>query len=330
MVIAKQLLRSSPRQPATSSSVGPLSQAIQWSLQVIHPFTVHPALPPKILENIKLIVSSPQALTARRQELLHFWHSRALALLPDTDRQLRSVPDPALRRLLRGVPDYVDLQLGLCTHVALYDEFFAAIDCSDNELLSSLRSGFPIVGEIRRSLWESTLEDVKEASTVGPFGSEEEDPSDGVPKFFVMIGHSFGLVAAVYNYNRRSAMIDDIFVKLFNMVAFNFYDDKCGFETDLTARSARTVAECVHFWLGALFDDKKLQLSVSPVILGVTFNLELLVLEIKDQRRKELTEMIDGILETGSLDPGTAGKLKGKLMYGASQLWGKVGRAFFR
>ncbi|CAE7914902.1 unnamed protein product, partial [Symbiodinium necroappetens] len=360
---------------------------------------------------------------------------------------------PALRRLLRDVPDYVDLQLGLCTHVALYDEFFAAVDCSDNELLRSLRSGFPIVGEIQRSgrwppfskpqkpvpvqealarawemsLWESTLEDVKEASTVGPFGSEEEvseflgcsdwiptqrfevvqknkvrgcdsatsnlinqtavitekleltstdlhvavlrelrtrggdrqlqgwvlderkayrqlpiaphhrkfsviclkDPSDGVPKFFVMIGHSFGLVAAVYNYNRRSAMINDIFVKLFNMVAFNFYDDRYGFETDLTSRSARTVAECVHFWLGALFDDKKLQLSFSPVILGVTFNLELLVLEIKDQRRKELTEMIDGILETGSLDPGTAGKLKGKLMFGASQLWGKADVVIF-
>ncbi|CAE7443501.1 unnamed protein product, partial [Symbiodinium sp. CCMP2456] len=126
-------------------------QAIEWSLQVIHPFTVHPALPPKILDNIKLIVSSPQALTARRHELLRFWHGRALALLPETDRQLRSVPDPALRRLLRGVPDYVDLQLGLCAHVALYDELFAAIDCSDNELLSSLRSGFPIVGEIQRS-----------------------------------------------------------------------------------------------------------------------------------------------------------------------------------
>ena len=447
-------------------------QAIEWSLQVVHPFTVHPALPPKILDNIKLIVSSPQALTARRGELLRFWHGRALALLPETDRQLRAVPDPALRRLLRGVPDYVDLQLGLCTHVALYDELFAAIDCSDKQLLSSLRSGFPIVGEIQRSgrwppfgkpqkpipvpealarawemrakvvrrcrsvpisdnlrsLWDSTIEDVKEASTLGPFGSEEEvsaflgcsdwiptqrfevvqknkvrgcdsatsnlinqtavitekleltstdlhvavlrelrtrggdrplqgwvlderkayrqlpiaphhrkfsviclkDPSDGVPKFFVMIGHSFGLVAAVYNYNRRSAMINDVFVKLFNMVAFNFYDDKYGFETDLTARSARTVAECVHFWLGALFDDKKLQLSASPVILGVTFNLELLILEIKDQRRKELTEMIDGILETGALDPGTAGKLKGKLMFGASQLWGKVGRAFFR
>ena len=63
-----------------------------------------------------------------------------------------------------------------------------------------------------------------------------KDPDDGVPKFFVMIGHSFGLVAAVYNYNRRSAAINDILVHLFNVVAFNFYDDKYGFETDSLPR----------------------------------------------------------------------------------------------
>ena len=82
--------------------------------------------------------------------------------------------------------------------------------------------------------------------------------------------------------------------------------------------------------LGALFDERKLQLSLSPVILGVTFNLEQLVLEIKEQRKQELLETIDSVLESGLLDPGLAGKLKGKLMFGASQLWGKVGRAFFR
>ena len=79
-----------------------------------------------------------------------------------------------------------------------------------------------------------------------------KDPNKDVPKFFVMIGHSFGLVAAVYNYNRRSAIINNIFVRLFNMVAFNFYDDKYGFETDLTAPSAKIVAESGQFWVGAL------------------------------------------------------------------------------
>ena len=112
-----------------------------------------------------------------------------------------------------------------------------------------------------------------------------KDPDDDRPKYFVMIGHSFGLVSAVYNYNRRSAALNDIFTRLFRMVPFNFYDDKYGFETELTAPSAKFVAETIHWLLGAFFVQKKLQLSFLPVVLGVTFNLEDFLLEIKRKGR---------------------------------------------
>ena len=157
-----------------------------------------------------------------------------------------------------------------------------------------------------------------------------KNPATAVPNFFVMVGHSFGLVSAVYNYNRRSAAINEILVSLFGLVAFSFYDDKYGFEPKATAPLAHLVAEKVHWWLGAKFDQKKLQLSAAPTILGVTYNLEKFQLEIKKDRKEDLTNEIDAILKTGLLDPGSAGKLKGKLMFGASQLWGKVGRAFLR
>ena len=157
-----------------------------------------------------------------------------------------------------------------------------------------------------------------------------KDPTSGLPSFFVMVGHSFGLVSAVYNYNRRSAAINEFLVSIFGLVAFSFYDDKYGFEPATTAGCAREVAEKVHEWLGARFDQKKLQLSSAPTILGVTYNLEAMQLEIKKERREEISSEIDAILLSGLLDPGSAGKLKGKLMFGASQLWGKVGRAFLR
>ena len=64
--------------------------------------------------------------------------------------------------------------------------------------------------------------------------------------------------------------------------------------------------------------------------LGVTYNLEEMHLEIKADRKTDLLEEIDSILCSDSLEPGLAGKLKGKLMFGASQLWGKIGRAFLR
>eukprot|EP00435_Cladocopium_sp_Y103_P005118 s2086_g1.t1 len=111
------------------------------------------------------------------------------------------------------------------------------------------------------------------------------NPETGAPNFFIMVGHSFGLVSAVYNYNRRSAAINEFLVSIFGLVAFSFYDDKYG------------------------FDQKKLQLSASPTILGVRYNLDEMQLEIKAERKEEITQEIDAILSSGLLDPGSAGKL---------------------
>ena len=156
------------------------------------------------------------------------------------------------------------------------------------------------------------------------------EPGTGKISFFVMIGHSFGLVAAVYNYNRRSAAITDILRSVFFVAAFNFYDDKYGFETEVTCSSAFEIAQKVHWWLGAKFDPKKLQLCEDPTILGVTYDLKAMCLKIKPSRKEELLDEIKSIISSEILSPGQAGKLRGKLMFGASQLWGKIGRAFLR
>jgi hypothetical protein len=99
------------------------------------------------------------------------------------------------------------------------------------------------------------------------------EPKEGKIAFFVMLGHSFGLVSAVYNYNRRSAAITGILRRVFFVAAFNFYDDKYGFEPAATCSSAFDIAQKVHWWLGAQFDQKKLQLCKDPTILGVTYDL---------------------------------------------------------
>ena len=447
-------------------------QAIQWVMQIAHPFSISETLSAELVAAIDDVANRAADVGQFRSKLLQHWHLRALDCLQRTDQQLRVISDGPLRRLLRGVPDDAPAQLGLTCNLELYRVMLQEIGSVDRELPDLLLHGFPIVGpiscphrwppyvkpqqtvsldtlgqrawEIRRKIikrvqgipvsenlikiWEATIEDVEEGSCLGPFRSESEvtdflrcddwiptqrfevvqknkvrgcdsattnlinqatviteklqlpstdtnvaslralrsatpmkqlggwvldekkayrqvpikpdhrkysvitmkDPESGMPTFFVMVGHSFGLVSAVYNYNRRSAAINEILVKLFRLVAFSFYDDKYGFEPLDTVRSAHVVAQSVHWWLGARFDAKKLQLSRDPTILGVTYNLELMVLEIKESRREDLLEEIDGFLNSGLLDPGSAGKLKGKLMFGASQLWGKVGRAFLR
>lgn len=447
-------------------------QAIEWVLQIPHPFSQEGALDPVLARNIARVSSDASQVVKQRHQLLAHWKALAEETLIHSDAKIRTVQDPALRRLLRGVPDDAPPKLGTTCNIELYRRFLAEVNSVDQELPDLLLQGFPIVGPIARShrwpeftkpqamvsleelsekawamrkkiikrvqkvvpsenvkkIWEATLEDVNEGSCIGPLVSEDEvssvvgcqdwiptqrfevvqknkdrgcdsattnlinpatiiteklqlpstdsnvsalrklrsaapwgalagwvlderkayrqvgilpshrkfsviclkNPLVDRPAFFVMVGHSFGLVSAVYNYNRRSAAINEVLVSLFGLVAFSFYDDKYGFEPLETVSSAHQVAQAVHFWLGAHFDQKKLQLCRAPVILGVTYDLFDMVLQIKEDRKLELLTEIDHILETGLLDPGSAGKLKGKLMFGASQLWGKVGRAFLR
>ena len=94
------------------------------------------------------------------------------------------------------------------------------------------------------------------------------NPEGGI-KFFVMIGHSFGLTAAVYNYNRRSRIINEILLKEFGIAASYFYDDKFGIELEATVRSALQTAKDLHRWIGADFDESKTQISQKITILGV-------------------------------------------------------------
>ena len=447
-------------------------QAVAWSLQVVHPFTVPAALPQEIVSAVHDVAFRPQEVLQHRAQALLFWEAEAHRLLPVTIDLIARQPDPHLRFLLRGGPDDQPAMLGQVCHIALYAAMLERCRSDDGGLPQRLLEGFNIVGPIEKSnrwppftkeqkcppvqaaldrawelrkkiisrvqsvpvsdnlikIWQSTLEDCTEGSSVGPFETEQQvseflgcedwiptqrfevvqknkvrgcdsattnminqvtviteklqlpstdvnvaalrllkslapsarlvgwvlderkayrqvavrpeqrkfsviclkHPEKKTPSFFVMVGHSFGLVSAVYNYNRRSAAINEILVKLFKLVAFSFYDDKYGFETENTGSSAHLVAQSVHTWLGAKYDQKKLQLSKSPAILGVTYNLEQMQLEIKPERKAELIEELDQVLQTKLLDPGAAGKLKGKLMFGASQLWGKVGRAFLR
>ena len=95
------------------------------------------------------------------------------------------------------------------------------------------------------------------------------DHRPGAVTFWVMIGHSFGLTSAVYNYNRRSRIINEILLKEFGIVASFFYDDKYGIELEATVASALQVAKDLHRWIGADYDETKTQISRKITILGV-------------------------------------------------------------
>ena len=156
------------------------------------------------------------------------------------------------------------------------------------------------------------------------------NPETGRAAYFVMVGHSFGLVAAVYDYNRRSAIITDILKKAFGILARNYYDDKFGFtRKGLAAQECRLVAD-LHWWLGADYARKKLQTGQDVTILGIRYDLIEMCLEVTEQRKQELIEAIEESERKNLLTPAYAGKLKGRLEHVAAHLWGRFGRSFLR
>ncbi|MEE3326727.1 MAG: hypothetical protein VX252_05305 [Myxococcota bacterium] len=148
--------------------------------------------------------------------------------------------------------------------------------------------------------------------------------------FFVMIGHSFGLISAVYNYNRRSAILNEILNKIFEVPACFYYDDKFGIETEDTIMTADECVVNLHRIAGCDYDNEKRYVGRHPTILGVTYDLVAMLLQIKESRKEELIGIIEGIKRSERLTPGEAAKIKGKLGFAASHFWGKIGRCFMR
>ena len=156
------------------------------------------------------------------------------------------------------------------------------------------------------------------------------EPATNDPAFFVMIGHSFGLVAAVYNFNRRAALITDFLQKCFMVAARNYYDDKFGFTSMAAAPQEVMIVRDLHRWLGVDYAEDKVQCSANPVVLGIGYDLRAKKLYVTPEREEDILRTIDDILADAVLNPACAAKLKGRLEHVATHFWGRFGRTFLR
>ena len=147
-------------------------------------------------------------------------------------------------------------------------------------------------------------------------------PSTGNVVYFVMAGHPFGLLALVFNFNRRAAILTAFLVKEFKLVSMSYYDDRFGVTTLQLAKEEAALVERVCELLGVAVSAKT---QSGPVveILGVTFDHTSERLLVKLARREALTAQIRDILRRDSLQPGEAGKLRGKLQFVAGHFAGK-------
>ena len=156
------------------------------------------------------------------------------------------------------------------------------------------------------------------------------DPASKSIVYFVMIGHPFGMRSAVYNYNRRSLLLNSILRREFDVLSAFYYDDKFAFEPSDMINSSYLCAISMHMFLGAVFNFDKLTMGDSPQILGVLYDLRNRILSITDDRRAGILTTIEDIFNSGRLGSGLAAKFKGRLSFAAMQFWGKIGRAYLR
>ena len=199
-------------------------------------------------------------------------------------------------------------------------------------IIRKLRTSFP------GSIFSSWILDEKDAYRWIPVRPDHRkfaviatyDPNKGTVAYFVMIGHPFGMRSAVYNYNRRSMMLNTILRKEFDLISSFYYDDKFCFEIEDTITTSLFCAILIHQILGVIFNMTKLQLGDHLPILGIQYDLNEFRLTVTSDRKKDLINEVFEVMRTRSIGSGQAGKLRGKLGFAASMFWGKIGRAFFR
>ena len=125
-------------------------------------------------------------------------------------------------------------------------------------------------------------------------------------------------------------MITDYLQLAFKIAARNYYDDKFGFTEASLVKLEVDVVRDLHRWLGADFSEDKIQYGMQPVILGIGYDLKQMRLFVTPERKEDLLCAIDSVLESGTLTPAFAAKLKGRLEHVAAHFWGRFGRTFLR
>ena len=95
--------------------------AVQWALNVTHPFSIPAHLDPYLETAVRQLALSPETIVAQRVAALAFWEAEAHRLMPLTLQRIAAQPDAALRTLLLGGDAEAAPVLGRVCHVALYE-----------------------------------------------------------------------------------------------------------------------------------------------------------------------------------------------------------------
>ena len=141
-----------------------------------------------------------------------------------------------------------------------------------------------------------------------------------------MKGHPFGMTASVFNFNRRAHALTWVLARLFLLLSLNFFDDHFGFCKNSLAEAECNLVKGICHLLGVTVNEK-FQWADRLNLLGIAYSFSEERLLILRERKEALIQEILEILSRGSLTPGEAAKLRGKLSFVSVHLSGRHGRS---
>ena len=158
-------------------------------------------------------------------------------------------------------------------------------------------------------------------------------PPDGPPHVASLRTQPFGSARAPANWGRVATFIQHVLQRVFGVTAFVYVDDVFVVEPVDTIGSAREVLKTVCEVFGFRLAPGKSQGPAKSIqLLGaeITFDTSHLRACLPARRRTDLMNDIRQILAYNQLNPGQAAKLRGRLGFSQSLLFGKVGRALLQ
>ncbi len=152
-------------------------------------------------------------------------------------------------------------------------------------------------------------------------------------RYLQLIGHPFGLSAAVVSYNRGPELLTAAARRILSIPTAHFYDDHLVLGTSLEKSSGQKGLRLLAKLTGTQFDDTKHKdMRPAFVFIGCFVNawaafsdLILLVLP-KRGRAESIKELMPAHMRRGRLTAAEAATLRGKTSFAGSQLTGRAMR----
>jgi hypothetical protein len=157
----------------------------------------------------------------------------------------------------------------------------------------------------------------------------------GVPYVAQHRGMPFGTSSAVYGWHRVGHFLRTALVKLFLAPAGRYVDDYFGAEPQGIRITGGRCLSALSFLLGVPTepgkdDDDRACMTVLGVDCEILPDRAAVSLKVDAGKAERWSAQLEEVLERGSLEPGQASKLAGRLSFAVSAAAGKVGRAFLK